>query len=82
MLDVRTPIVWNKPKSKIYNYNQEITGCYYKVIHQKILLISLTPQNKLFLRPHLTNGTGPTYKCNIFLESNRVKGLSKKDISF
>jgi len=30
MLDVRTPIVWNKPKSKIYNYNQEITGCYYK----------------------------------------------------
>merc|ERR1712044_33583 len=30
MLDVRTPIVWNKPKSKIYTYNQEITGCYYK----------------------------------------------------
>lgn len=30
MLDVRAPIVWNKPKSKIYNYNQEVTSCYYQ----------------------------------------------------
>jgi len=30
MLDVRKPFVWNQPKSKIHNYNQEITGCYYK----------------------------------------------------
>ena len=29
--DVRKPFVWNKPKPKIYDYNQEITGCYYKV---------------------------------------------------
>ena len=31
MDNVRTPIIWNKPKPRIYNYNQEITGCFYQV---------------------------------------------------
>lgn len=35
MDDVRTPIVWNKPKPRIYNYNQEITGCFYQVGYWK-----------------------------------------------
>ena len=37
MDDVRTPIVWNKPKPRIYNYNQEITGCFYQVCYSKVL---------------------------------------------
>ena len=31
MLDVRTPIVWNKPKTKIYDYNQQFTSSMYQV---------------------------------------------------
>jgi len=30
MLDVRTPIVWNKPKTKIYDYNQQFTSSMYQ----------------------------------------------------
>ena len=37
MDEVRTPIVWNKPKPRIYNYNQEITGCFYQVCYSKVL---------------------------------------------
>ena len=33
MDSVRTPIVWNKPKPRIYNYNQEITGRFYQVCY-------------------------------------------------
>jgi len=28
--EVRTPFVWNKPKTKIYDYNQEFGGMYYQ----------------------------------------------------
>merc|ERR1712115_316714 len=28
--EVRTPFVWNKPKSKVYDYNQEFGGNYYQ----------------------------------------------------
>ena len=31
MLDVRTPIIWNKPKTKIYDYNQQFTSSMYQV---------------------------------------------------
>jgi len=28
--EVRTPFVWSRPKSKVYNYNQEFGGNYYQ----------------------------------------------------
>ena len=51
MDDVRTPIIWNKPKPRIYNYNQEITGRFYQVCYivRKIFrkLFPLTAQPML-----------------------------------
>eukprot|EP00091_Calanus_sinicus_P001062 TRINITY_DN11008_c0_g1_i1.p1 TRINITY_DN11008_c0_g1~~TRINITY_DN11008_c0_g1_i1.p1 ORF type:complete len:142 (+),score=55.59 TRINITY_DN11008_c0_g1_i1:198-623(+) len=28
--EVRTPFVWNRPKTKVYDYNQQFGGAYYQ----------------------------------------------------
>ena len=45
MLDVRTPIVWNKPKTKIYDYNQQFTSSMYQVGYFPISQILLYKKN-------------------------------------
>ena len=73
MIDVRTPMVWTKPKSKIYTYNQEITGCYYQVLDL----------SRLTINPRLSE-IKRLYICKYFLQPmlNYVESKERQGIFF
>ena len=50
--EVRTPFVWMRPKSKVYDYNSEFGGNYYQV--RRELRASLTFIEGLILIPAIT----------------------------
>ena len=35
--DIRAPAAWRRPKTKIYDYNQDLGSAYYKVTSHQII---------------------------------------------
>ena len=38
--DIRAPAAWRRPKTKIYDYNQDLGSAYYKVTSHTIIFYS------------------------------------------